>query len=136
MGIHIHIFLAITRHNTLHSIGHNNARRRITPTQRNIVLQLITYILTMALMAVSTQKTTAETKKENKKKHTVTLYGQVYDLFAHGKEQAPVTLMNTDVTTANTVMCSNQGHNLVSGSTSCSPSYVTSHAAPAALPQQ
>lgn len=111
MGIHIHILLAITRHNTLHSIGHNNARRRITPTRKDIVLQLNTYILTMALMAVSTQNTTAATKKENKKKHTVTLYGQMYDLFTHDKEQAPVTLMNTDVTTANTVMCSNLGHN-------------------------
>ena len=136
MGIHIHILLAITRHNTLHSIGHNNARRRITPTRKDTILQLITYILTMALTAVSTQKTTAATKKENKKKHTVTLYGQTYDLFTHDKEQAPVTLMNTDVTAANTVTCSNQGHNLVLGSTSCFPSYVTSHAAPAALPQQ
>ena len=59
----------------------------------------------MALMAVSTLTATAEAKKENKKKHTVTLYGQVYDSFTQGKVKALVTLMNTDSTVVDTVTC-------------------------------
>ena len=69
-------------------------------------MRLLTIIITMALMAVSTLTATAETKKNNKKKATITLYGEVYDSFTQGKVKAFITLMNTDSTTVDTVTCS------------------------------
>ena len=68
-------------------------------------MRFFSITITIAFMAFSTLTLAAETKKENKKKQTVTLYGQVYDSFTRGKVKAFVTLMNTDSTVVDTVTC-------------------------------
>ena len=68
-------------------------------------MRFFSITITIAFMAFSTLTLAAETKKENKKKQTVTLYGQVYDSFTRGKVKAFVTLMDTDSTVVDTVTC-------------------------------
>ena len=62
-------------------------------------------ILAMLFIATSSLTATAAAAKGDKKKSTVTIYGQVYDSFTHGKVKAFVTLMNTDSTVVDTATC-------------------------------